>query len=125
MKIKQTIGIMLISVLLLSAVALAAPATPANKTATTTAKPTPLPVTKLIAAFKSTHNAKTPLAVKFTDKSTGSPTKWSWNFGDMSPIVKTKNAIHTYKKAGKYTVKLTVTNAKGQISTASKKLILP
>jgi PKD repeat protein len=125
MKIKQTMGIMLISVILLSAVVLAAPTTPANKTEKTTAKSVPPSVTKLKAAFTATHIPKTPLTVKFTDKSTGLLTKWSWNFGDKSPIVKTKNATHTYMKAGKYTVKLTVTNAKGQISTASKILTLP
>jgi PKD repeat protein len=116
---------MLISVILLSAVALAAPATPANKTEKTIAKPVSLPVTKLKAAFTVTHILKTPLKVTFTDKSTGLPTKWFWNFGDKSPMVKTKNTTHTYMKAGKYTAKLTVMNAKGQISTASKILTLP
>jgi PKD repeat protein len=111
MKMKQKMGIVLISIILLSATALAA--TPAIK---------PVSTTKLTAAFTATHNTKTPLTVKFTDKSTGSPTRWAWNFGDKTPIVKTKNAKHTYMKAGKYTVKLTVTNAKGQISTAKKVL---
>jgi PKD repeat protein len=122
MKIKQTMGIMLISVILLSAVALAAPT---NKTEKTIAKPVSPPVTKLKSAFTATHILKTPLKVAFTDKSTGLPTMWSWNFGDKSPMVKTKNATHTYMKAGKYTAKLTVMNAKGQISTASKILTLP
>jgi PKD repeat protein len=70
----------------------------------------------------ATHNPKTPLTVKFTDKSTGKPIKWAWYFGDKTKIVKTKNATHTYKKAGKYTVALTVMDAKGQRSIAIKKI---
>ncbi len=53
---------------------------------------------------------KKPLTVKFTDNSTGSPTSWSWNFGDKS-ISASKNPVHKYTKAGKYTVSLTVKNA--------------
>jgi PKD repeat protein len=106
MKIKQTMGIVLISVILLSATALAA--TPADK-----------PVQKLKADFTATIDPKMPMKVKFTDKSTGSPTKWAWNFGDKSPIVKTKNATHIYKKAGKYTVTLTVMKGK-EMSKKSK-----
>ncbi len=113
MNAKQKMSIALISIILLSATALAA--SPATQGKTTTKLHA-----KLHANFTATHNLKTPLNVKFTDKSIGSPTSWSWNFGDKTQIVTTKNAIHTYKKPGKYTVTLTVKNAKGQISKATK-----
>jgi PKD repeat protein len=106
--VKQKISIALISIILLSATAFAAPTTNA------------IAVTKIHAAFTATHNVKTPLIVKFTCKSTGSPKFWSWNFGDKTSISKTPNPTHVYKKAGKYTVTLTVKNAKGQSSTATK-----
>lgn len=53
-----------------------------------------------------------PLAVKFTDTSTGSPTKWAWDFGDGGKS-NVKSPSHTYSGAGTYTVKLTVTNSYG------------
>ena len=55
-----------------------------------------------------------PLKVQFTDKSTGSPTYWKWNFGDGSDLVTEYNPTHTYSKAGNYTVKETVSNAAGK-----------
>ncbi len=61
------------------------------------------------AAFSTCVSGKT---VKFTDKSTGSPTSWSWNFGDKCTST-VKNPTHKYKKAGKYKVILTAKNAKG------------
>ncbi len=45
--------------------------------------------------------------VKFFDTSTGNPTSWLWDFGDGSTSTE-QNPIHTYKKKGKYTVKLQV-----------------
>jgi len=68
---------------------------------------------KPIAAFSaSPTSGKAPLTVAFTDKSTGSPTKWKWSFGDGTSST-SKNPKHKYSKAGKYTVKLTATNAAG------------
>jgi len=61
---------------------------------------------------------KPPLKVQFTDKSTGSPTAWFWNFGDGT-YSREKNPIHTYSKAGEYTVALTVKNDFGS-NTATK-----
>lgn len=55
---------------------------------------------------------KVPLQVQFTDKSTGVPTSWLWNFGDKSTSID-KNPVHQYTKAGKYTVSLTVKNELG------------
>jgi PKD repeat protein len=66
----------------------------------------------------STISGSAPLKVTFTDKSTGSPTSYLWNFGDKS-YSKTKNTVHTYNKAGKYAVTLTAKNAKGS-STKTK-----
>ena len=67
-----------------------------------------------IAAFSaSPTSGKAPLKVQFTDKSTGTPTSWKWNFGDKTSYSTAKNPSHKYSKAGKYTVKLTVKNAAG------------
>jgi len=106
-------SIALISIILLSATALAA--------STTTSTNAPVPVTAFTA---SPTSGNAPLSVKFTDKSTGSPTEWKWNFGDGSPIIdgKTsayKNPTHVYSKAGTYTVKETAINAVGR-NTVSK-----
>ena len=53
-----------------------------------------------------------PLAVTFTDRSTRSPTSWSWDFGDGTTST-VQNPSHTYATTGTYTVKLTTTNAGG------------
>nr|WP_232316284.1 PKD domain-containing protein [Methanosarcina vacuolata] len=59
-------------------------------------------------------SGSSPLKVQFTDKSTGSPTDWKWNFGDGSDLVTEYNPTHTYSKPGTYTVKETVSNAAGK-----------
>jgi PKD repeat protein len=51
--------------------------------------------------------------VAFTDSSTGSPTTWQWDFGDLTPLVNAQNPTHAYTAAGTYSVTLTVTNATG------------
>ena len=71
-----------------------------------------------VAFSASSISGKAPLTVTFTDKSTGSPTSWSWNFGDKS-ISTVKNPVYKYNKAGKYTVTLIVKNAAGS-NTAKK-----
>ncbi len=53
-----------------------------------------------------------PLDVAFTDKSTGNPTAWNWNFGDGTNSTQ-QNPMHTYSKAGNYTVRLTAINDAG------------
>jgi parallel beta-helix repeat protein len=53
-----------------------------------------------------------PFEVCFTDKSTNSPTGWSWNFGD-GETSEEQNPVHTYTNAGLYTVTLTVSNSYG------------
>ena len=55
-----------------------------------------------------------PLAVTFTNTSTGDNLNYEWNFGDGLDIVTTvKSPVHTYAKAGTYTVTLTVFNSVG------------
>ncbi len=56
-----------------------------------------------------------PLAVSFTDLSTGSPTGWSWDFGDGGSS-SAQNPTHTYTAAGTYTVTLTAGNGSGSNS---------
>lgn len=56
--------------------------------------------------------------VTFTDLSRGSPTGWSWKFGDGGTAT-SKNPDHVYASAGTYTVTLTASSA-GSSSTASR-----
>jgi len=53
-----------------------------------------------------------PLTVAFTDLSSGSPTSWSWTFGDGGTST-AKSPSHVYNSASSYTVSLTATNAQG------------
>lgn len=53
-----------------------------------------------------------PLTVYFTDQSTGSPTSYTWKFGDGTTS-NAKNPTHKYKTAGTYTVTETVNNRAG------------
>lgn len=67
----------------------------------------------LVASFTGTPvSGKAPLKVTFTDSSAGTPTAWSWDFGDNTNST-LQDPVHTYTAAGKYTVSLTVSNAGG------------
>jgi PKD repeat protein len=67
----------------------------------------------IFSAFPT--SGKAPLPVTFTDKSTGSPTTWTWKFGDGGSLTNKIPyvPVHTYTKKGKYTVSLTVKNVAG------------
>ncbi|AKB80284.1 cell surface protein [Methanosarcina horonobensis HB-1 = JCM 15518] len=68
---------------------------------------------KPVASFSaSPTSGNAPLGVSFTDSSTGSPTAWSWNFGDGTSSTQ-KSPTHTYSTAGNYTVTLTASNTAG------------
>jgi len=76
-----------------------------------------------VAEFSATlTSGKVPLTVKFTDKSTGTPTKWKWNFGDGKTST-SQNPTHKYSKVGKYTVSLTIKNAAGSDTITKKDYI--
>ncbi len=56
------------------------------------------------------------VATNFTDISTGSPTSWSWDFGDVPSGSNTsaiQNPSHTFSTSGNFTITITVTNAGG------------
>jgi PKD repeat protein len=73
------------------------------------------------ASFTMTPSSgSAPLAVHFTDTSSGSPTQWAWDFGDGTTST-AQNPSHTYDKPGSYQVNLTVRNTAGS-STASHSL---
>ncbi|AKB29102.1 cell surface protein [Methanosarcina siciliae T4/M] len=70
------------------------------------------PVIPVAAFTASPTSGDAPLTVNFTDESTGSPTSWSWDFGDGDTSTE-QSPSHTYSKAGNYTVNLTVENNAG------------
>jgi PKD repeat protein len=77
-----------------------------------------LPVLKADFTANKT-SGQNPLAVQFTDSSSGPITSYVWNFGDGGSSVE-RNPVHIYTKAGRYTVKLTVSNSASS-NTVTKK----
>ena len=69
-------------------------------------------VNKLTSPKAAFTDEISKLKVTFTDKSSGALIKYKWSFGDGKTSTD-QNPSHTYKKAGKYTVSLTVKNAAG------------
>ena len=53
-----------------------------------------------------------PIIVKFTDQSTGSPVQWAWDFGDGNTST-LNSPTHTYALPNVYTVTLTVKDTNG------------
>ena len=75
----------------------------------------------IVADFVGTPTSGcAPLAVQFTDKSTGTPTMWSWDFGDGTTGGMVANPSHTYSVPGTYTVKLTASSQTGGSSSKVK-----
>jgi len=69
------------------------------------------PVTPAVsAAFDAKATASVGENVAFTDRSTGSPTTWSWNFGD-GVVSAAQNPTHAFSAPGAYTVALSASNA--------------
>jgi PKD repeat protein len=72
----------------------------------------------LVASFTADVNGR---AVFFTDTSSGTPVKWSWEFGDgATESPGQRNASHTYASPGTFGVKLTVENQFGVQSIATQ-----
>jgi len=72
----------------------------------------PAPVADFSA---SPASGPAPFAVSFSDLTTGSPTAWSWDFGDGSAAAE-QHPSHEYADPGRYTVTLTASNAGGSDS---------
>src|SRR5262245_58632809 len=76
-----------------------------------------------VADFSATPTTgPMPLAVQFSDASTGSLSTWAWDFGDGATS-SAQNPQHTYSTAGSYTVSLTVSGAGGSNSTTKSNFI--
>ena len=94
--------------------------TPIAPTTAPTSVPVTAPGVQPVAGFTaSPTSGVAPLAVQFTDTSTGSPRAWAWDFNNDGTVDSTEqNPVCTkkYTVAGTYTVKLTVTNANGSDS---------
>jgi len=77
-----------------------------------------------VAAFDATPTrGEAPLTVTFQDRSMGSPTAWSWDFGDGSSST-LQNPTHTYSTTGTFTVALSTTGASGTDTRTRNDLIV-
>lgn len=76
---------------------------------------TPITVEAMFSADPSTGVA--PLAVLFTDLSSGTLSSRNWDFGDGGTSALT-SPVHTYTTPGQYTARLTVRSSSGVSSTA-------
>ena len=83
------------------------------------------------ADFTATPNPTTVLSpiVTFTDLSTGNPSTWSWDFGDLTSaldVANTQNAQYTYSAevGGVYQVNLVVTNQFGCVDDTTIEIIV-
>lgn len=77
----------------------------------------------------STEKALMNSEVKFEDASQPSAgatiTEWSWNFGESAESVSSEqNPTWVYTTSGSFTIKLTITDSKGNISSASKDILV-
>jgi len=82
-------------------------------------KNTPV-VTMLTALFSATPTGSAlPLAVQFTDLSSGTIALWSWDFGDGFTSSE-QNPLHIYTTVGTFTVTLQVFNAVGGVASHTK-----
>jgi parallel beta-helix repeat protein len=73
-------------------------------------------------SFETSGSA--PLKVQFSDRSPYA-TSWSWDFENDGKIDSNKtNPVHTYRKAGSYSVNLTVHNEYGSFSTVKTDYII-
>ena len=75
------------------------------------------------ANFTFSANPRASQPVQFTDTSIGSPTSWSWNFGDGGTST-AQNPTHTFG-TGTYQVSLTVSNSGGSNTKTQALVVSP
>jgi PKD repeat protein len=63
-----------------------------------------------------------PLTVEFTDRSSGSPTSWLWDFGDGDTSTE-QNPTHVYQDLGTYDVSLSIDGPGGPLTLAKQDYI--
>ena len=81
------------------------------------------PVVAPVASFYGSPSiGAEPLNEYFIDVSSGSPTSWSWDFGDSGSSI-LQNPQHTYTSSGFKTVNLTVSNSAGTNVTSKARFI--
>ena len=76
----------------------------------------PITVTEAppLVSFSATPTSgPAPLAVNFSNDSSGDIQSWSWSFGDSGTSTVQNPSPHTYDKEGTYTVSLTATSSTG------------
>jgi PKD repeat protein len=89
-----------------------------STSASTTVTVAAVPVAPTASFTSSVTSGTAPLAVQFTDTSTGVPTAWNWDFGDgQSSTV--QSPAHTFIAAGTYSVTLSASNALGGTTASS------
>jgi len=80
------------------------------------ANPAPV-IPPVSASFDFTPSAPTTVdSVSFFDRSSGSPTAWSWSFGDGSTSAQ-QNPQHRFAAPGTYVVTMTATNSASSATT--------
>lgn len=79
--------------------------------------------TSVQAISASVDSGCAPLSVDFAPVSVGGDTSYSWNFGDGSSVVTTREPTHVYDSAGRYEVALTVHGGCG-IATVKDSIIV-
>jgi gliding motility-associated-like protein len=81
----------------------------------------------VVADFKNTfaNACKPPSSIEFTNQSTGpGALKYTWKFGDGTQN-NTQDAIHSFSKAGTYTVSMLATSSEGCTDSITKDIVIP
>jgi len=73
------------------------------------------PVARIQAKDTACPGVPVKVSAKDSYDSDGHITVYEWDFGDGSSKVRGRNASHVYRKSGKYTVTLTVTDNSGSV----------
>src|SRR5262249_18413700 len=102
-------------------------ASPANTaTSTVTIKVSAVGSPLIATASAVPTSGQVPLNVSFTGSASGGtpPYSYRWTFGDGSAASTAQNPSHTYRNAGNYTAKLTVTDSASPAKTASSTIAI-